>query len=98
MPLGSWLRLVLQELPKCGLWERVPARNLTRRRRPTLGRAGWPEHDGKYEPNYAGGCVPLYPPDPDCADLRRLAIALPARVVGRALHRPDGEGHGLGCE
>jgi micrococcal nuclease len=47
--------------------------------------------------NYAGGCVPSYPPDLDCADIRALGIA-PVRVVGSDPHRLDGDDDGYGCE
>jgi hypothetical protein len=49
------------------------------------------------DPNYAGGCVPPYPPDVDCADIRALRIA-PVRVIGTDVHRLDRDGDGLGCE
>jgi endonuclease YncB( thermonuclease family) len=52
---------------------------------------------GRCDPSYAGGCVPPYPPDLDCADIRRLGLA-PVRVVGSDPHRLDGDGDGLGCE
>jgi micrococcal nuclease len=50
------------------------------------------------DPNYAGACVPPYPPDVDCADLRARGIAAPVRVVGADPHHLDGDGDGLGCE
>jgi len=49
------------------------------------------------DPNYAGACVPPYPPDLDCADIRAMGIA-PVRVIGADPHRLDGDGDGLGCE
>ena len=49
------------------------------------------------DPNYADGCVPPYPPDVDCADIRALGIA-PVRVIGDDPHRLDGDGDGWGCE
>jgi endonuclease YncB( thermonuclease family) len=52
---------------------------------------------GGCDPNYAGGCVPPYPPDVNCDDIRALGIA-PVRVVGADPHRLDGDGDGLGCE
>lgn len=48
--------------------------------------------------NYAGACVPPYPPDLDCGELRALGLALPVRVVGSDPHRLDGDGDRLGCE
>jgi endonuclease YncB( thermonuclease family) len=50
------------------------------------------------DPNYAGGCVPPYPPDVDCADLRARGIPTPVRIVGADPHNLDGDGDGLGCE
>ena len=52
---------------------------------------------GNCDPNYAGGCVPPYPPDLDCDDIRRLGIA-PVRVIGSDPHGLDGDGDGWGCE
>lgn len=49
------------------------------------------------DPNYAAICVPPYPPDLDCADIRAMGIA-PVRVIGADPHRLDGDGDGLGCE
>jgi endonuclease YncB( thermonuclease family) len=48
--------------------------------------------------NYAGACVPPYPPDLDCGELRALGLALPVRVVGSDPHRLDGDSDGFGCE
>jgi endonuclease YncB( thermonuclease family) len=52
---------------------------------------------GNCDPNYSGGCVPPYPPDVDCADIRALGIA-PVRVIGSDPHRLDGDNDGYGCE
>jgi micrococcal nuclease len=52
---------------------------------------------GSCDPNYAGACVPVYPPDVDCPELRAQGLA-PVRVVGSDPHRLDGDGDGLGCE
>ena len=59
--------------------------------------AAAPRSNAGCDPNYAGGCVPPYPPDVDCSDIRALGIA-PVRVVGSDPHRLDGDGDGLGCE
>jgi endonuclease YncB( thermonuclease family) len=48
------------------------------------------------DPNYAG-CVPPYPPDLDCEDIRDRGLA-PVRVTGSDPHRLDGDGDGFGCE
>lgn len=50
-----------------------------------------PPEDSECDPNYAGGCVPPYPPDLDCADLRGLGIPLPVHLIGRDTHRLDGD-------
>jgi endonuclease YncB( thermonuclease family) len=56
-----------------------------------------PPAAGKCDPNYTGGCVPPYPPDVDCADIRALGIA-PIRVIGNDVHRLDGDDDGWGCD
>ncbi len=45
------------------------------------------------DPNYSG-CVPPYPPDLDCLDIKRLARA-PVQVLGKDLHKLDGNGDGI---
>jgi micrococcal nuclease len=50
------------------------------------------------DPNYTGACVPPYPPDLDCGELRALGLDVPVRVVGSDPHRLDADGDGLGCE
>ena len=63
----------------------------------STGSAATPKASGNCDPNYAGGCVPPYPPDVDCVDIRALGIA-PVRVIGSDPHRLDGDGDGWGCE
>jgi hypothetical protein len=48
------------------------------------------------DPNYSG-CVAPYPPDLDCSDIKRLGMA-PVQVLGKDLHKLDGNGDGVGCE
>ena len=48
------------------------------------------------DPNYQG-CIPSFPPDLDCPDIRQLNLA-PVRVVGTDVHRLDRDGDGIGCE
>ena len=50
------------------------------------------------DPNYAGACIPPYPPDLDCSDLSALGIALPVSVVGSDPHDLDPDGDGFGCD
>jgi len=56
-----------------------------------------PPPNGKCDPNYSGGCVPPYPPDLDCADLRAMGLA-PIRSSGSDPHGLDGDDDGIGCE
>lgn len=48
---------------------------------------------GNCDPNYSGACVPVYPPDVNCGDIRR-----PVTVVGTDVHGFDRDGDGAGCE
>jgi len=47
------------------------------------------------DPNYAG-CIPLYPPDLDCGDIKALGLA-PVTVTGKDPHKLDGDGDGKAC-
>jgi micrococcal nuclease len=86
---------------KRGLWRACPSTVLDPFRAVSTGQSGPPSQtpptSGKCDPNYAGGCVPPYPPDLDCADIHALGIAY-VRVLGSDPHRLDGDGDGLGCE
>ena len=50
----------------------------------------------KCDPNYQG-CIPPYPPDLDCTDIKRMRLA-PIRVIGLDVHKFDGDGDGIGCD
>jgi endonuclease YncB( thermonuclease family) len=83
-----------------GLWKACPSTRLDPYGPVQTGQSGpraAGSADGTCDPNYAGGCVPPYPPDLDCADIRALGIA-PVQVVGADRHRLDGDHDGLGCE
>jgi micrococcal nuclease len=86
---------------KLGLWNACPGTPLDPYGAVDTGRSGPPAAitppAGTCDPNYSGGCVPPYPPDVDCADIRALGIA-PVRVIGIDVHRLDGDGDGWGCE
>jgi micrococcal nuclease len=99
---GSLMRVAQSaKAAKRGLWRACPRTVLDPFRAVSTGQSGPPSRtpppSGKCDPNYAGGCVPPYPPDLDCADIRALGIAS-VRVVGSDPHRLDGDGDGLGCE
>jgi micrococcal nuclease len=57
-----------------------------------------PSPPSRCDPSYAGACVPPYPPDLDCGDVRAAGLALPVRVVGGDPHGFDGDDDGFGCE
>lgn len=46
--------------------------------------------------NYSG-CIPAFPPDLDCSDIKKLGIN-PVRVIGKDVHRFDRDGDGIGCD
>jgi micrococcal nuclease len=50
----------------------------------------------KCDPNYQR-CIPPYPPDLDCTDIKRMKLA-PIRVIGVDVHKFDGDGDGIGCD
>ena len=86
---------------KRGLWGACPGTVLNPYRAVDTGVSGpptkTPPPNGKCDPNYVGGCVPPYPPDLDCSDLRALGLA-PIRSTGSDPHGLDGDDDGIGCE
>jgi len=50
----------------------------------------------KCDPNYAG-CIPVFPPDVDCTDIKLLGLA-PVKVIGTDVHKLDRDGDGIGCD
>lgn len=51
---------------------------------------------GKCDPNYSG-CIPIFPSDVDCSDIKRLGLA-PVKVIGTDIHKLDRDGDGFGCD
>jgi micrococcal nuclease len=49
---------------------------------------------GSCDPNYAGACIPVYPPDVDCTQIPYRNF----RVVGQDVHRFDVDHDGIACE
>jgi micrococcal nuclease len=106
---GDWGRYasrLLSEAQKAkaakrGLWGACPGTVLDPYRAVDTGISGPPTKNpppnGKCDPNYVGGCVPPYPPDLDCADLREMGLA-PIRSIGSDPHGLDGDHDGIGCE
>ncbi len=54
------------------------------------------EVNGTCDPNYAG-CIPIFPTDVDCTDIKRLGLA-PVTVVNSDIHKLDRDGDGIGCD
>jgi micrococcal nuclease len=48
------------------------------------------------DPNYAG-CIPIFPADVDCTDIKRLGLA-PVTVIRSDIHKLDRDGDGIGCD
>jgi micrococcal nuclease len=86
---------------KRGLWGACPGTVLDPSRAIDTGISGPPTKapppNGKCDPNYSGACVPPYPPDLDCDDLRALGLA-PVRSIGSDPHGLDGDDDRIGCE
>lgn len=56
--------------------------------------SGKPNHS--CDPNYAN-CIPAYPPDLNCDDLKVLGIEN-VEILGTDVHKLDFDGDGIGCE
>ena len=89
---------------KAGLWKSCPGTQLVPTKAITTYKsAGTPVATAVTAPgassgcdlNYAG-CIPLYPPDLDCSDIKTLGLA-PVTVTGKDPHRLDGDGDGQAC-
>ena len=86
---------------KIGLWKSCPTAKLEPLKAATTGAAGsalnaTKNSDAKCDPNYQG-CLPPYPPDLDCSDIKKMGLA-PIRVIGVDVHKLDGDGDGIGCD
>jgi micrococcal nuclease len=80
---------------KAGLWGPPCNRNTTKpavRTRPA--RVARPDTGGACDPNYAGACLPVHPPDVNCRDISARDI----RVVGTDVHHLDVDRDGIACE
>jgi endonuclease YncB( thermonuclease family) len=80
-----------------GLWGASPSTSLEPDRQVETRCGQPPTFAPGCDPSYAGACVPPYPPDLDCDDLRLRGLA-PVRIVGSDPHRLDGDADGVGCE
>lgn len=86
-----------------GLWKMCPGTKLDQFKPATTGRPISTKLEvtkdsalTKCDPNYLG-CIPPYPPDLDCTDIKQMGLA-PIRIIGKDLHKLDGDGDGIGCD
>lgn len=85
-----------------GLWKSCPGTQLTPNNAvTTLAAIASPKASAvttgvKCDRNYAG-CIPVFPPDVDCTDIKRLGLA-PVKVIGKDVHNLDRDGDGIGCD
>lgn len=89
---------------KIGLWKDCPGTKLLPTkaittfkavRTPAASPVTAPSETTGCDPNYAG-CIPLYPPDLNCSDIKALGLT-PVTVIGKDPHRLDGDGDGKAC-
>ena len=86
------------KLYKVGLWKECPGTKLTPTRAITTYKAveaPVANPSTTCDPNY-GGCVPLYPPDLNCSDIKALGLA-PVTSTGLDPHGLDADGDGTAC-
>jgi endonuclease YncB( thermonuclease family) len=88
---------------KIGLWKMCPSTKLEPLKPATTGvtvaapaLASPSSVNPTCDPNYQG-CIPPYPPDLDCSDIKKMGLA-PIRVIGTDVHKFDGDGDGIGCD
>jgi endonuclease YncB( thermonuclease family) len=92
------------KLYKVGLWKDCPGTQLVPTKaittykavgRPVATPATAPSTATGCDPNYAG-CIPMYPPDLNCSDLKILGLT-PVTVIGKDPHHLDSNGDGKAC-
>lgn len=96
------------KLYKVGLWKECPGTQLvptkaittykavgTLAPTPTTSSSAVQSSSTNCDPNYAG-CIPKYPPDLDCKDIKALGLA-PVTVIGKDPHGLDADGDGKAC-
>lgn len=88
---------------KIGLWKMCPSTKLDPFKPATTGPtiatpalASRSSVKPTCDPNYQG-CIPPYPPDLDCSDIKKMGLA-PIRVIGTDVHNFDGDGDRIGCD
>jgi len=88
---------------KIGLWKKCPNTKLDPFKPATTGSVistptakATAQSNLNCDPNYQG-CIPPYPPDLDCSDIKQMGLA-PVRVIGMDVHKLDRDGDGIGCD
>lgn len=86
---------------KLGLWKMCPSTKLDPSKLADTGPvptkiSSTLKSNNKCDSNYQG-CVPQYPPDLDCTEIKKMGLA-PIRVIGVDVHKFDGDGDGIGCD
>jgi hypothetical protein len=86
---------------KIGLWKICPNTKLDASKPADTGPVpskltSSPKSNNSCDPNYQG-CIPPYPPDLDCTDLKKMNLT-PIRVIGGDVHKLDRDGDGIGCD
>ena len=103
--LGKYSKKLLSaaqtaQAKKLGLWAACPSTKLDPYSALSTGSYKSTESPGKNtsgcDPNYQG-CIPVFPPDLDCGEIRSLGLA-PVRVTGKDVHGLDRDGDGVGCD
>lgn len=84
-----------------GLWKSCPGTQLTPNKALTTVSAvitgtASASSNSTCDPNYKE-CLPVFPPDLDCTDVKRLGLA-PVHVIGKDVHKLDRDGDGVGCD
>jgi endonuclease YncB( thermonuclease family) len=83
------------KLNQLGFWSKCPGTKLNPNYALSTFSQNRKASTGECDPNYAG-CVPLFPPDLDCSDLKAMGKT-PVRVIGTDVHKLDADGDGIGC-
>jgi endonuclease YncB( thermonuclease family) len=87
---------------KLGLWKKCPGTQLLPSKAITTvaalsnSRKNGISNSVGCDSNYAG-CVPIFPPDLDCSDIKSLGLA-PVQVIGKDVHKLDRDKDGIGCD
>jgi endonuclease YncB( thermonuclease family) len=102
--LGAYSGKILKaaenaKMNRLGLWGACPGTQLIQDRSvqtSVISSSNSGNMNSVCDPNYSG-CVPVFPPDLDCTDIKRLNLA-PVNVIRADVHKLDRDGDGIGCD